>query len=483
MDESEIDNLLPDEDLWLLLRWQPPCEYQNPPPYTEWACPTMAWVSWAKRVVLGRSVFDNVRLNDYYARRQALAVYICCLVRVHEFVSVERNGLQADDLTNMALSGVAVAGVDEAAQMHVVLDAFEMAKADGFLSGQEIDTWHRGMRSGTGMRTFYKLTLLGKRKADALGAPPAFDWSPRKVYEETHPPQKNAVPPWRAVATERRETTPQPPQSATVPTPVEPAPAATVPPAPEPVIPPWRRGVVSQPAQSVVVSTPSEPTPVSVANAPQLAQPSPAQVAPAPPLVGSASVPVVFGMQPAVTVVSKDGHGNVNVNIHLPAVSPTVVLAGTEKAVGDAGLSRENMAATTGVPADAGRGSSDDKDSGDEKEAGGADSGGWTAARVDVKIGEYIKNRTPLYKELWPRCVAGEKEALIQFRAVFGPSAIAAKLGGGLRKGTVGKAPTYIRLIKPVLNGKQPVGVELPDDDDGTCNDIIANMRRQAGGE
>jgi hypothetical protein len=185
--------------------------------------PSPEWIAWAKKVVLDASAFQGIKPYDSVARRQALAMYLCRLARIFECIPGDRNGLQGDDLLIMAVSGAAVAGIEQATKPYVVQDAFEAAKADGLLSGQEIDTWHRGMRSGTGMRTFYKLTLLGKRRVDALGAPPAFEWNPRKAYDEAHPQQKIVVPPWR------REATPQPSQGAAAPMPAEPAPAPVAP--------------------------------------------------------------------------------------------------------------------------------------------------------------------------------------------------------------------------------------------------------------
>jgi hypothetical protein len=116
-------------------------------------------------------------------------------------------------------------------------------------------------------------------------------------------------------------------------------------------------------------------------------------------------------------------------------------------------------------------------------DGGAKDSAGWTAARGDATVAGYLKGRKAKYMELLPRCLAGEKDALREFAEVFGPKAIADTTGNGLSRGVVAKTPTYTRLLQPVLNGKQPQGLDLPVGQDGPINDILANMRRQAGGK
>ncbi len=150
---------------------------------------------------------------------------------------------------------------------------------------------------------------------------------------------------------------------------------------------------------------------------------------------------------------------------HPPAVAPTVnVVINTEKIA----AAIEKLSTSLAARADDG---------------GVKDSAGWTAARTDATVAGYLKGRKVRYMELLPRCLAGEKEALREFGEVFGPKAVADTIGDGLSRGAVAKTPTYMRLLQPVLNGKQPEGLDLPVGQDGPINDILANMRRQAGGK
>jgi hypothetical protein len=208
--------------------------------------------------------------------------------------------------------------------------------------------------------------------------------------------------------------------------PVAPPAGPTVP--PQTTVPPWRREPVPQAAD---------------------ASPTPAD-----------SVP-----QQAAKVVSKDGAGDVHVNVHVPTPPPTVnVVIDLDKIA--AAIERLAQGKVTTATT-----------------AEGKDSDGWTASKAEMAVEQFLKARKPLYMELLPMCVANEKEARAKFQAEFGPSAIAAKIGDGLLKGTVGKTPTYVKMIKPVISGKQPEGIDLPTGDDGTINDICRNMRKQAGGE
>jgi hypothetical protein len=152
-------------------------------------------------------------------------------------------------------------------------------------------------------------------------------------------------------------------------------------------------------------------------------------------------------------------------SLHAPMAPPTVnVVVDTDKIA----AAIEKLSASVAARADDG---------------GAKDSAGWTAARADATVAGYLKGRKARYMELLPRCLAGEKDALQEFGEVFGPTAIASAVGDGLSRGTVAKTPTYTHLLQPVLNGKQPQGLDLPAGNDGTINDILANMRRQAGGK
>ncbi len=236
--------------------------------------------------------------------------------------------------------------------------------------------------------------------------------------------------------------------------PVPAKPSPPVAPPAGPTVPPWRGESASKPGSPPETIVP----PWRRERVPQATQASPA---PAATSASEESDPVP---QRAAKVVSKNGNGDVNVSVHVPAAQPTVnVVIDLDKIA--AAIERLAQGKATAATTTEG------KDS------------GWTASKAEMAVEQFLKARKPLYMELLPRCVANEKEALAKFQAEFGPSAIAAKIGDGLRKGTVGKTPTYVKMIKPVISGKQPEGIDLPTGDDGTLNDILTNMRRQAGGE
>lgn len=178
---------------------------------------------------------------------------------------------------------------------------------------------------------------------------------------------------------------------------------------------------------------------------------------------GRTSVPMTASM--AGSQMNDSAAGQTGASPHASAVAPTVnVVIDTEKIA----AAIEKLSTSLGARADDGI---------------AKDSAGWTAARADATVAGYLKGRKAKYMEMLPRCLAGEKEALREFGEVFGPKTIAGTIGHGLSRGVVAKTPTYMRLLQPVLNGKQPQGLDLPAGDDGTINDILASMRRQAGGK
>ena len=101
-----------------------------------------------------------------------------------------------------------------------------------------------------------------------------------------------------------------------------------------------------------------------------------------------------------------------------------------------------------------------------------------------MAVAEYIKTRSVRFRELIVRCVGNEKAARDLFRGEFGPTAIAKYLDDDkLKRGAVGKAPTYIKCIQPVIQGRLPEGIELPKGDDNSMDDIIIEMRNRTNGK
>jgi len=123
------------------------------------------------------------------------------------------------------------------------------------------------------------------------------------------------------------------------------------------------------------------------------------------------------------------------------------------------------------------------KDEGGKKSGKGRRSDGWTAARTEKAVAEYLKARISRFRELWPKCLAGDKEARERLRTVFGPTVIAKYLGDGLGKGTVGKTDTYTSVIQRVLRGQLPIGIKLSEVTGDMLDDFIGNMRTMANGK
>lgn len=106
----------------------------------------------------------------------------------------------------------------------------DTALSNSLVRQDQVDVWHPGMRSGSGWRTFYRLTLLGKSKVDISDMPP-----------KDNEPQAPSVP-WAKRS------------------PV--APVACKPSVQTPVVRPWPRDVQpSTPAQEPVKQH-AEPTPL-----------------------------------------------------------------------------------------------------------------------------------------------------------------------------------------------------------------------------
>jgi hypothetical protein len=188
MDRTNPDDLLPDEDLWRLLDWEPPAAHGAPSDHPVSTSPSAAWIPWAKGVVFDASFVLEVDRSRVTARREAQALYLCRLMRILECIPRDKQGIENADLTSLFRSAAAVAGLEAAGRGVEPEFTVREARELGYISSQEIDTWHPGMRSGTGTRIFWKLTLLGKRKADALGPPPDLAGTADHIGEEQEPP-------------------------------------------------------------------------------------------------------------------------------------------------------------------------------------------------------------------------------------------------------------------------------------------------------
>lgn len=110
--------------------------------------------------------------------------------------------------------------------------------------------------------------------------------------------------------------------------------------------------------------------------------------------------------------------------------------------------------------------------------------GKWPKTRTQPEVAKYLSEHMEEYNRLVPQCLDPNKPNIKDFKARFGPQAIADKIGDGCQRQNVERTETYIDKIKPALNGKPPKGWKPPAEPDSAFADDIANMRRQAeGGE
>lgn len=174
--------MLPDEDFWMLLTG----EYAQPD--VGWGNTiSPRWIEWAKRTIMDVSFVPpkgGSHIPSSLEREDALAIYLCRLVRILDSMAAKPapSRREADVLENLLL------GAAHLASLEIDLCRFNVSRpggdhplrqaADaGMIRMEEVDLWHAGMPSGSGLTTFCTLTVLGKRKADELGPPPPYLWS------------------------------------------------------------------------------------------------------------------------------------------------------------------------------------------------------------------------------------------------------------------------------------------------------------------
>jgi hypothetical protein len=142
--------------------------------------PGRTWIEWAKAEVLSgdgalsRSGLHVERCNVYLARliRVLDVLAECGIAQVRRYREDGGAMYEGRYLTSLLLNGSEACGCSSASTQHSLWGATH----DGFLTEQEVDDWHAGMRSGSGLRTYYGLTFKGKKQAEKASAmPPVCD--------------------------------------------------------------------------------------------------------------------------------------------------------------------------------------------------------------------------------------------------------------------------------------------------------------------
>jgi hypothetical protein len=166
---------LTDKELWHILQVEPAAE---PLPWERDAKPVLgaAWIEWAKAEIL--SGVGAVSKSGIHLEQ--CSVYLARLVRVLDILSEYgfdqanrhmKDGVvvyEEDYLNALLVNGLEACDCSSGRTEM----ALSLAKRDGFLTDREVDTWHPGMPSGSGMRTCYGLTFKGKNQAKKASVMP-----------------------------------------------------------------------------------------------------------------------------------------------------------------------------------------------------------------------------------------------------------------------------------------------------------------------
>jgi hypothetical protein len=166
---------LTDNELWHILQVEPAAE---PLPWERDAKPVpgTVWIEWAKTEILSGA--GAVSKSGIFLEQ--CSVYLARLVRVLDILTEYgfdqanrhmKDGVvvyEEDYLNTLLVNGLEAC---ECSSGKTEI-AISLAKRDGFLVEREVDTWHPGMPSGSGMRTCYGLTFKGKNQAKKASVMP-----------------------------------------------------------------------------------------------------------------------------------------------------------------------------------------------------------------------------------------------------------------------------------------------------------------------
>ncbi len=104
----------------------------------------------------------------------------------------------------------------------------------------------------------------------------------------------------------------------------------------------------------------------------------------------------------------------------------------------------------------------------------------WTRERTAREVEEYVTQRKQQYNDLVPKCLAGNKDASKKFQSMFGPTAIAKKIGRGCTRQAVSRTAVYKECLQPLFKKppRTPKAWKPPEVDDSKYGDTIAGMYR-----
>lgn len=154
---------LSDDNVLELLNWRPDApawraewmDLYEHAPADGWELPSPAWIAWARTILQHPVDMDG-------------QIAIARILHVAE--TIHPQGLERPRLRDALLALGHVHG-REYWPAEGLVDA---ASSSGVIRLERIERWHPGMRSGTGWRTFYRLTLHGKSLIKAAAMPDPF---------------------------------------------------------------------------------------------------------------------------------------------------------------------------------------------------------------------------------------------------------------------------------------------------------------------
>jgi hypothetical protein len=135
------------------------------------------WLQWTRAELTGTLLSGELRMATRALRATAVLAEVPNAFGFEQLEWVDEESLTHTVRTVLALVDI----VPMERLTHTVTSALSKAVAIGLLREDEWDDWHPGMESGTGMRTRYTVTPLGRKTLNHLGfaAPP----SPRPSVE------------------------------------------------------------------------------------------------------------------------------------------------------------------------------------------------------------------------------------------------------------------------------------------------------------
>ena len=156
-----------DEEFWLLLTGRTAAPLEGDRNHRV----SPRWIAWAKQTILNVSYIPPEGTEPGQTvpgRPDALARYLCRLIRILDSVAGEDGPVRKDEveLENLLLGAADIAGLRITLSFvpgygdHVISHACDIR----MLHSEEVDQWHKGMRSGGGWKTLYSVTVLGNAK-------------------------------------------------------------------------------------------------------------------------------------------------------------------------------------------------------------------------------------------------------------------------------------------------------------------------------